>query len=141
MTGRDDKLRMLSRVGLFATCSTRELQRIASIVDVSRVPAGTVLMREGTPGRECIIVAEGRARVTINARTIATLGPGEIAGEMAILDSAPRSATVTAETPMELLVLDARGFAAVVEAAPSVGRKTMAVLARRLREARSVPAV
>ena len=63
------------------------------------------------------------------------MGPGECFGEMALLDPAPRSATVTAETDMGLLVLSSREFATLIDDVPSVGRKVIAAVAERVRDA------
>ena len=141
MGSRDHKVEMLGRVAMFAGCSPRELQRIAAIVDAVHAEPGEILIKEGAPARECFIVADGRATVTRKNRKLGTLGPGSIAGEMALLDNSPRSATVVAETPMDLYVLDARSFSALLRDVPSVSRKIMASLARRLREAHDSPAM
>jgi len=141
MATRDRKVEMLGKVAMFAGCNSRELQRIASIVDVVHVQPGEVLIEEGAPARECFIVADGKASVTSRRRRLATLGPGSIAGEMALLDNSPRSATVVAETPMDLYVLDARSFSALLRDVPSVSRKIMATLAKRLRETVDSPAM
>ena len=92
-------------------------------------------MRQGDPGREAFVIADGRAKATIRGKMSATLGPGECFGEMALLHSAPRSATVTAESDMRLLVLGSRQFSELIESVPLVGRRVMGALAERLREA------
>ncbi|HVL81664.1 MAG TPA: cyclic nucleotide-binding domain-containing protein, partial [Actinomycetota bacterium] len=97
------------------------------------VPAGTVLTREGSPGREAFVIAEGRASVTLDGRAMAELGPGAFFGEMALLDRGPRSATVEALTPMTLFVLDARSFSSLLAETPSVVRKMLQTVAVRLR--------
>jgi CRP/FNR family transcriptional regulator, cyclic AMP receptor protein len=68
-------------------------------------------------------------------RRVATLGPGQYFGELALLDRRPRSATVVSETDMRLLVLAQREFSGVLEAIPSLSRKLLAAMAARLREA------
>jgi CRP-like cAMP-binding protein len=70
-----------------------------------------------------------------NNRKVATLGPGQYFGEMALLDRRPRSATVTSETDMTLLVLGQRQFNGVLDAVPALARKMLAAMATRLREA------
>jgi CRP/FNR family cyclic AMP-dependent transcriptional regulator len=93
-----------------------------------------VLTREGDSGREFFVVVDGRARVMVGDRgRIAALGPGASFGEMSLLDQRPRSATVEAETDMQLLVLDARSFSSLLEDAPSVARKVLVAMAGRLR--------
>ena len=132
---KDAKLRLLSNISLFSACGKRDLSRIASLADELEVPAGKVLTRQGEPGWECFVVAEGRAKATMRGRRKASLGPGSFFGEMALLDQGPRSATVTAETDMHLLVLDSRSFSTLLEDVPSVTRKVMRGMAERLREA------
>ena len=132
---RDDKLALLSEVSLFSACTKRELRRIASLADEIEVPQGKVLTRQGDPGRECFVITRGRAKATMRGRGSTTLRPGAFFGEMALLDRGPRSATVTAETDMHLLVLSSREFSALVEEVPSVARRIMRGLAERLREA------
>jgi CRP/FNR family transcriptional regulator, cyclic AMP receptor protein len=72
--------------------------------------------------------------VTRKGRKVATLGPGTAFGELALLDRAPRNATVVAETPMELVVLGQREFAGILDEVPGFARKLLAGLAHRLRE-------
>ena len=132
---RDPKVERLSQVQLFSALNKRDLSRIAVLVEEIEVPAGRVLIRQGDPGREAFVISEGRAKATIRGKGSAKLGPGECFGEMALLHSAPRSATVTAESDMRLLVLGAREFSTLIEDVPSVGRRVMAALAERVREA------
>ena len=132
---RDAKIALLENVRLFSTCNKRELSRIASLVDEVEAPKGKVIVRQGDPGRECFVIAEGRAKASIRGKGTATLGPGSFFGEMALLDQGPRSATVTAENDMRLLVLGSREFSALVNEVPTVGVRIMRGLAERLRDA------
>lgn len=132
---KDVKLALLGRVPLFSACSKRELARIASLTEQIDVPEGRVLTRQGDPGRECFVIADGYARATVRGRRSVRLGPGSFFGEMSLLDQGPRSATVTAETDMHLLVLGSRDFSALVTQVPSVARRIMKGLAERLRNA------
>jgi CRP/FNR family transcriptional regulator, cyclic AMP receptor protein len=129
------KLKLLADVPLFTACSSRELSRISSLVDEVDAPAGKVLTRQGEPGRECFIVAEGRAKAAIRGWRTVSLGPGSVIGEMSLLDGGPRSATVTAETDMRLLVLGSRDFSALIDEVPNVARKVLRGMAERLRAA------
>ena len=136
----DPKVERLSQVQLFSACSKRDLARIAALAEEVEVPAGRVLMRQGDLGREAFVIADGTAKVTIRGKRSTKLGPGKCFGEMALLHSAPRSATVTAETEMRLFVLGSREFSALIERVPVVGQRVMAALAERVREAeRSQP--
>ena len=134
----DPKVKRLSQVQLFAACSKRDLSRIAFLAEEIEVPAGRVLTRQGDPGREAFVISEGQAKATIRGKGSAKLGPGECFGEMALLHSAPRSATVTAESDMRLLVLGSREFSTLIEDVPVIGRRVLAAVAERLREAERV---
>jgi CRP-like cAMP-binding protein len=131
---RDPKLERLGQVRLFSACSKRELSRIAALTEEVDVPAGKVLMRQGDPGREAFVILEGTARATVRGKKSTRMGPGACFGEMALLHSAPRSATVTAETDMHLAVLNSREFSTLIEDVPSVARKVLAAMAERLRD-------
>lgn len=139
MAKPDGKLELLSKVSLFEHCTPKELQLIAQLTDQIDVPAGDVLTREGTPGREFYVIVEGKAKVTLGDKEVATLGAGDFFGEMAIVDQGPRAATVTAETPMRLYLVDHQPFWTMVHTAPSVAQNVMRALAQRLREAVNAP--
>jgi CRP-like cAMP-binding protein len=130
----DPKLERLSQVQLFSGCSKRELQRIAEVADEIDVPAGKTLIRQGDSGRECFVIVEGRASAAIRGKGRFRLGAGSCFGEMSLLSSAPRTATVKAETDMQLLVLGSRQFSALIADLPSVAERVMAALATRLRQ-------
>jgi CRP/FNR family transcriptional regulator, cyclic AMP receptor protein len=134
----DPKVERLSQVQLFSACSKRDLARIAALTEEIEVPAGRVLIRQGDPGREAFVISEGQAKATIRGKGSAKLAPGECFGEMALLHSAPRSATVTAESDMRLLVLGSREFSTLIEDVPAIGQRVLAALAERLREAERV---
>lgn len=129
----------IANVMLFSGCDKKELGAIASLATEVEVGGGTVLAREGEIGREFYVILDGKARVTIGDKEVATLGPGEFFGEMSLLDQGPRVATVVAETPMELVVLDPREFTSLVEQHPGVARKVLKTMAHRLREAERAP--
>ena len=131
--GRNAKLELLGNVRLFTTCNKRELARIASLVDEVEAPKGKVLVRQGDTGQECFVIAEGRAKATMRGRKSAVLGPGSFFGEMSLLDQGPRSATVTADTDMRLLVLGSREFSSLINEVPPVAVRIMRGLAERLR--------
>ena len=130
----DPKLKRLSEVQLFSACSKRDLARIAALSTEIDVTAGTVLMRQGEPGHEAFVIEKGKARATVRGKKSTVMGPGEVFGEMALLHSAPRSATVTAETDMNLVVLGSREFSTLLEDVPGVALKVLAAIGERLRE-------
>jgi CRP/FNR family transcriptional regulator, cyclic AMP receptor protein len=132
---KDAKVELLSSVPLFSACSQRDLRRIAGLVDEMDVPDRSVLIRQGDPGRDCFVIAEGKAKATVRGSGTTWLGPGDVVGEMSLLDQAPRAATVTAWTDMQVLVLTSRNFSALIEEFPPVARRIMAALAGRVRAA------
>lgn len=136
---KNKKIEILRKVPLFTACTDRELGRIASLGDEIRIDAGKMLTREGAPGREFFVIAEGRAKATLRKRKLASFGRGDCFGEMALLDQGPRTATIVAETPMTLFVFEPRGFASMLDSTPPVARKILRALAERLRKAENAP--
>jgi CRP/FNR family cyclic AMP-dependent transcriptional regulator len=134
MAGRDSYLDHLSQVPLFAACSRKELQSIAKASDEVTVPSDKVLVEQGTSGRECFVIVDGTASVRRNGRKVATLGPGSYFGELSLLDKGPRTATVTAETPLTVLVLGPREFSSILDSVPGMSHKLLATLASRVRD-------
>lgn len=127
-------LEHLSRVPMFSACSRQELQAIARrSTDVS-FPAGEVLLREGEPGYEAFVIVDGAVQVSRGGREVAVLGAGDFFGELALLDRSPRTATVTTVAPTEAVVLTLQEFDALLEEAPTLARKILQGLARRLGE-------
>ena len=116
----------LKELALFAETSRSELAEIARHLTMLAVPAGKVLVSEGGLGNEFMVIAQGEATVSQGGRTIATLGPGDLAGEMALLGGrgrARRNATVTAVTDMVIYVGSPSEFRRIIEVAPSVAEK------------------
>lgn len=140
MPRRDAFIEHLAQVPLFSACSKRDLALVARRAEDVRVEPGKVLVTEGEAGHEFFVIVDGTARVTRRGKRIANLGPGSAFGELALLDKAPRNATVVADTAMELVVLGQREFAGIIDEVPGFARKLLAGMARRLRDsdARSV---
>src|SRR5688572_18236019 len=107
-------MELLARIPLFAECTKQELIEVAISTDEREAPAGQVLAKQGERGREFFIVIEGEVTVRRSTRTVADLGPGDWFGEIAILTFKPRTATVTAVSPVRLLVISDRAFRGVV---------------------------
>ena len=134
MAPRSKHLEHLAEIPLFSALSKKDLQRIAKASNEVSRDAGTVLVDQGDAGREAFVIIEGTATVKRNNRKIATLGPGDAIGEMSLLDHGPRTATVSADTPITMLVLSAREFGGVLEEVPSLAHKLLGALAARVRE-------
>ena len=128
----DTKVEALRRAPLFEGLSRKELEQLAKLADDLEVDAGRVLTREGDRGREFFVILEGEVDISRGGRTIATRGAGDFIGEIAILEEIPRTATVTAKTPLRFFVLTAQAFRSLVDENPEVERKVLRTLARRL---------
>ena len=124
----------LATVPLFAQCSRHDLAEIGRFVDEIDVPEGRELMAEGDVGHEAFVVVEGTATVTRAGETIAHVGPGAVVGEMALIDRVPRNASVTATSPMKLLVIGKREFSGLLDESRSFRESIMAALADRVRQ-------
>lgn len=129
----DGRIDVLAGVGLFATCTRKELGRIAANTTEITIPAGRTVCQEGKLGEEAFVIVVGSATVSIGEREAAVLGRGDLFGEMAFLDGGPRVATVTATTALRVLVLTRTEFQAVMAEVPAVARQVLAVLGERLR--------
>lgn len=124
----------IAAVPAFAACTKKELQALTRLATELDVPQGRVLTTEGRPGHELLIVLDGTAEATRNGKSVASFGPGDCFGEIALLDPGPRTATVTARTPMTLAVIGPTEFNAALDEVPTLAHKIMRGLARRLRE-------
>jgi cAMP-dependent protein kinase regulator len=126
------KLDLLARVPLFADCSKQDLKTISALAEETDFRDGKRFITEGEVGSEFFILVEGTAKVTRRGRRVGELGPGEWAGEMALLTDAPRSATVTATSPLVVLVITRGSFKRVLGEHPRIAQKLLATLAARL---------
>jgi len=137
--GRARKADLLTQIPLFSTCSRRQLHLISALTASEELPAGSVLTREGATGGIAFIVASGRAEVERKGRRLAVLGPGDVVGELSLIDGRPRSATVHALTDLEVLEIDSRDLTRLLRTNPGVRRKLLEVLAGRIRHADRLP--
>lgn len=129
---KNAKVELIKRVPLFSQCSKRELAEVAAVADEIDLRAGKELTRQGRPGREFFVLIEGEADVLQNARRIATMKGGDFFGEIALVSSKPRTATVVATTPLRVLVLTDRSFKRLLERSPSIQLKVLQALAERI---------
>jgi CRP/FNR family cyclic AMP-dependent transcriptional regulator len=131
---------LLRSVPLFADLEAGELERFSRVAVPRTYPAGTRVFHEGDSSDACYIVREGSFRITREhsdgrAITLATLGPGEIFGELAMLDGDERSASAEALTDGEVLALPAGDVRSLLGRHPEISLKLVAGLVRRLRAA------
>jgi CRP/FNR family transcriptional regulator, cyclic AMP receptor protein len=121
----------LKDVPFFRTMSKKELAVVAQQTDEIDVPAGRVLAREGDFGDEFFVIDDGTAEVTRGGERIAELGPGDFFGELALLEAERRNATVTATSPMRLIVMTRPSFRALDRSSPQVHETVASAIAQR----------
>lgn len=126
------RVAQLKKVPLFERCSRRQLARLASRVRVETVDAGHVLFRVGAPATNLYLIVAGAAVVERDGRDVARLGPGDVVGELGVILGGTRNATVSAETPIEWIVLDRASFRAALDDVPGLGWKVLQSVATRL---------
>ena len=124
----------LERVPLLAGMNDKARGRLAKTMKDRTFKQGREVVAQGRTGAGFFLITEGEAVVTIGGEVIRTLGPGDYFGEMALLDGAPRSATVTAQTELSCLTISSWGFKAFVQENPQVAWDMLQRLAERLRE-------
>ena len=129
---QDVKVEALEQVPLFEGLSKKELRNLARVTEDLEVEAGTVLCREGGLGREFFVIVDGTAEVTKAGKRLATRKAGDFFGEIALITTTTRTATVTAKTPLRCFILTSGAFRAVLDENPPVERKVMQALAERL---------
>lgn len=126
------KVEALKRAPLFESLSKKELAELARVTDDLKVEPGTVLCREGKVGREFFVIVDGTADVTKGGKHLASRSGGDFVGEIALLTTSKRTATVTATTPLRCFILTQGDFRRVLEENPGVQLKVMKALAERL---------
>ena len=130
----DDGAERLAKIELFEGFTPAELARVAELVEEVDAEQGAVLTEQGKPGTEAYIVIEGRATFEVGGERKGSIGPGELIGEMALIDNRPRVGTVRTLTPMKLLALDAAQFRKLLDEMPKANRAIMSKLTERLRQ-------
>jgi len=123
----------LSAVPLFSGCSKREVGLIAKAAKHVNHKEDTVLAREGDRGVGLFLILDGEAKVTIGGKQKAVLKPGDFFGEIALLDGGPRTATVTAVSPMKCVVLSRGQFHNVIRQNALIAVSVLETLGERLR--------
>jgi len=129
---KNGKVKLLERIPLFSECTKAELIEVAISADERMAWEGEELTQEGRLGREFFIVVDGAVAVRRGGRKLADLGPGDWFGEIAILTHKPRTATVTATSPVSLLVISDRAFRQLVERSPRIALRVLRSVADRL---------
>jgi CRP-like cAMP-binding protein len=126
------KVDLIAKVPLFAGLSKRELGQVGSIADEIDLPEDKVLIREGERGREFYVLLDGEVEVTRGGKRVATRRAEDFFGEIALVSSLPRTATVTTRTPVRALVIRDVEFRALLQRTPAIALKVLNAVADRL---------
>jgi CRP-like cAMP-binding protein len=124
----------LARVPMFSNCSSQQIEKLAEITEERDATPGQRIVGEGEPGDEFFVVADGAVQVTRGGNEVATLGPGDYFGELALLDPAPRDASVTATAPTNLFVLSRAAFGRALDEIAGLRDAMLRGMARRIHE-------
>jgi CRP-like cAMP-binding protein len=130
--GSDKKVELIRKVPLFSHLSRKQLAQIAKVADEIDLNEGKEMTREGATGREFFVILEGSADVRRRGRKINSLKPGDFFGEIALVTSVPRTATVAATSPVRALVVTDREFRHLLEQSPDIKTRVMQAMAARL---------
>ncbi len=130
---QDTKANALGRCPFFTGLSRKELLELAKVTEDLEVEEGKTLTREGQSGSEFFVIVDGEVSVTKDGSEIRTLGPGDFFGEIALLADTPRTATVTAKTPLRFFVLTRQAFRSLLAHQPELEEKVIKALDERLR--------
>ena len=124
----------LERVPLLAGLSKKDRGRLASSMKEATFPAGREIVMEGRAGVGFFVITGGSAAVSIGGEVIRMLGPGDYFGEMALIDGGQRSATVTADSELQVLTMSSWTFKGFVQENPTVAWTLLGTMAERMRE-------
>jgi CRP/FNR family transcriptional regulator, cyclic AMP receptor protein len=124
----------LAQVPLFRNLPRKALEGLGKIARSREFAPGQVLMEEGGGGVGVFLIVDGEVEVSRRGSVVATLGPGDVLGEMAVLDDAPRSATATARTPTRCLVIVRWDFLPSLKQEPEIAVELVRALSARLRK-------
>ncbi len=131
MTSVDDQL---ARMDFFRGLSKADLKKVRRLMTPTTIEAGNQFITEGAPGRQAFLILSGRATVRRGSRVLSTVGPGDFLGEMSVLTGDHRTASVTADTDLDVEVLNRREFASLLEEQPKLAIKLLLSVVNRLRE-------
>lgn len=134
MATKQEKLELLGAVPLFSDLSKKDLAKVLDTAKDAVHHADQEVVTEGHGGVGFHLIVDGKVKVVRGGRTVATLGPGEFFGEMALVDDAPRSASVVADTELTTLVISKWEFRPLVKSHPEMAWKLIEHLVERVRE-------
>ncbi len=137
-----DVTSLLSKVDLFSDLDHEELAQVASVVQLRSLDKDETIFNAGDPADSVYIIATGKVKIVVTSTDgrdfiLTILGAGQVFGEMALLESAPRSAAVITASQVDVLTIHRKDFHQMLVSTPSISRKLLAILSRRLRRANS----
>jgi CRP-like cAMP-binding protein len=136
MSAKRDLADHLSEVALFSKCTGHQRRTIARHAQIAELVAGVDLIKQGEPGDALFVILEGEAVVHEDGVELGRVSEGAYFGEMAILDGAPRSATVVSVTDVKVAVIGIRMFRTMLREFPDLAEQLLIALAGELRTAR-----
>jgi CRP-like cAMP-binding protein len=125
----------LGKVPIFESCTPEEISSIVAVAQEHAYAPGQIIVTQGTPGQAFYLILGGRVGIERDGSVLGAFGAGDFFGEMSLLDSAPRSATIRAIDETRCLMLSSWDFKGLIERSPSIAIKLLEVLSRRLRVA------
>jgi CRP/FNR family cyclic AMP-dependent transcriptional regulator len=134
--------KLLKDLELFSELNQQELEEVASLAQLRKSPTDTTVFHEGDDADAIFVVVNGKVKIVTTSTDgkefiLSVLGAGQVFGEMGLLETAPRSASVVTLTEVEMLVINRADFDHLLKTSPGISRKLMAILSRRLRRANS----
>lgn len=133
-----ERILLLREIPIFAELPPDDLKLIAEIAREEWYPQNTIIFQQGDEGKIMFVIVEGRLQVLASTngveRELAQRGSGEFVGEMAIIESVPRSATLRTQTDARVLAIDGDTFKGILRERPDVSFAVLRSVSRRLRE-------
>ena len=123
----------LQQTDLFGSVGKKALKNIASQARIVDHPQGKEITEEGGGAAGFHLIQSGTASVTVGGKPRGTLGPGDYFGEISLIDGLPRSATVTATSPLRSVSLASWSFKPILDSEPEVSKELLKVMCARLR--------
>ena len=127
-----ERAEMLTQVPFFDGFGEEDILRVVDLTDEVQLPAGSVVVDQGDPGTDCFVILDGTASVYVRGDHVASSGPGSRVGEMALVDHRPRTATVVADTDLDMLRFDSAAFRKLLDEMPKASERIMTTLRARL---------
>lgn len=124
----------LGKVPLFKDLDEKHLERISQLATRLDLPAGKELTHEGATGHEFVVVLKGDVEIRHEGEVVATAGPGDFIGEIALLSDRPRTATAVTKSPVVIEVIGRREFLDMLDNEPEVASKLQTAMDARLKE-------